>query len=52
MSKLELIYIIREFMSSEVFINPEETHNLCRNIDHLLMEHLKNSSQSVSTSEL
>jgi hypothetical protein len=39
-------------MSSEVFINPEENHNLCRNIDHLLMEHLKNSSHSVSTSEL
>ena len=50
--KLELIFIIQEYMSSEIFINPEETHNLCRNIDHLLMERMRSSGQSVTTSEL
>lgn len=52
MSKLELIFIMQEYMSSEIFINPEETHNLCRNIDHLLMERMRSSGQSVTTSEL
>ena len=49
--KLELIFIMQEYMSSEIFINPEENH-LCRNIDHLLMERMRNSGLTVTTSEL
>jgi hypothetical protein len=37
-------------MSNEIFPNPEESHRLCQNIDRLLMEHLKVSSPTVTTS--
>lgn len=37
-------------MSSEIFVNPEEDHTLCRNIDNMLMEHVKKANPTTCTS--
>lgn len=39
-------------MSSDFLVNPEDDLRTYRNIDHMIMEHLKNSPDNSSTSDL